>query len=247
MLVAAGLVASVASLVVRLRRARDDERRQLLWIASSAAFLALGVVVHPGRPTDPGRGGHLAGRPAVAPRPGRGPAVRGRRRAAPPASRDRPDRQPGARASPSPPALAAVGYVLVVVLVGLVVDGRPAASGPPWWRRPWWRWRSSHSAAAWCGSADRLAFGAAAAPYEALADFSRRLGDSPDPADLLPAVADAAARAVNARRVRGHAPRGGGPGRGRRSGRSDGHGGRRRRPASRCRWSTAASAWAASR
>ena len=49
--------------------------------------------------------------------------------------------------------------------------------------------------------ADRLAFGAAAAPYEALADFSRRLGDSPDPSDLLPAVAEAAAHAVNARRV----------------------------------------------
>ena len=49
--------------------------------------------------------------------------------------------------------------------------------------------------------ADRLAFGAAAAPYEALADFSRRLGDSPDPSDLLPAVAEAAARAVGAGRV----------------------------------------------
>ena len=49
--------------------------------------------------------------------------------------------------------------------------------------------------------ADRLAFGAAAAPYEALADFSRRLGDSPDPSALLPAVADAAAHAVNASRA----------------------------------------------
>jgi signal transduction histidine kinase len=49
--------------------------------------------------------------------------------------------------------------------------------------------------------ADRLAFGAAAAPYEALADFSRRLRDSPDPASLLPTVAEAAAHAVNARRV----------------------------------------------
>ena len=55
--------------------------------------------------------------------------------------------------------------------------------------------------------ADRLAFGAAAAPYEALADFSRRLGESPDPAALLPAVAEAAGRAVNARRVDRLAPR----------------------------------------
>ena len=49
--------------------------------------------------------------------------------------------------------------------------------------------------------ADRLAFGAAATPYEALADFARRLGDSPDPTRLLPAVADAAGTAVNASTV----------------------------------------------
>jgi hypothetical protein len=46
--------------------------------------------------------------------------------------------------------------------------------------------------------ADRLSFGAAAVPYEALADFSRRVGDSPDPSDLLPAVAEAAGQAVGA-------------------------------------------------
>jgi hypothetical protein len=38
-------------------------------------------------------------------------------------------------------------------------------------------------------------------PYEALADFSRRLGDGLDPAALLPAVAQAAGMAVKARRV----------------------------------------------
>ena len=42
--------------------------------------------------------------------------------------------------------------------------------------------------------ADRLAYGTAAAPYEALTDFSRRLGSSPDPASLLPAVAEARER-----------------------------------------------------
>lgn len=49
--------------------------------------------------------------------------------------------------------------------------------------------------------ADRLAYGAAAIPYDALADFSRRLGNSPDPATLLPAVAEAAARAARAHRA----------------------------------------------
>jgi hypothetical protein len=59
--------------------------------------------------------------------------------------------------------------------------------------------------------ADRLAFGTAAVPYEALADFSRRLGDSPDPSALLPAVAEAATGAVGSRcaTARLHVP--GGP------------------------------------
>ncbi|HTE73319.1 MAG TPA: hypothetical protein VK640_08980 [Actinomycetes bacterium] len=49
--------------------------------------------------------------------------------------------------------------------------------------------------------ADRLAFGASATPYEALADLARRLGESPDPTYLLPAVAEAAGSAVSARRT----------------------------------------------
>jgi signal transduction histidine kinase len=98
-------------------------------------------------------------------------------------------------------AVVAVGYVGVVVLVGVTVDGSTGGFWPsllatvavalafqPLRRRV-------------IKIADRLAFGAAAAPYEALADFSRRLGDSPDPSALLPSVAEAAGRAVNARRV----------------------------------------------
>jgi hypothetical protein len=49
--------------------------------------------------------------------------------------------------------------------------------------------------------ADRFAYGPRAVPYEALAEFSRRLGDCPDPATLLPAVADTAGQAAHARRV----------------------------------------------
>ncbi len=49
--------------------------------------------------------------------------------------------------------------------------------------------------------ANRLAFGARAAPYEALSAFSRRLGETPSPEALLPAVAEAAGRAVSARRA----------------------------------------------
>ena len=49
--------------------------------------------------------------------------------------------------------------------------------------------------------ADRLAYGSRAQPYEALSDFSSRLAETPSQATLLPAVADAAGRAVSARRA----------------------------------------------
>jgi hypothetical protein len=47
--------------------------------------------------------------------------------------------------------------------------------------------------------ANRLAYGARAQPYEALSEFSRRLAETPSPSSLLPAVAEAAGRAVSAR------------------------------------------------
>jgi signal transduction histidine kinase len=47
--------------------------------------------------------------------------------------------------------------------------------------------------------ANRLAYGARAQPYEALSDFSRRLAETPSPGSLLPAVAEAAGHAVSAR------------------------------------------------
>jgi signal transduction histidine kinase len=50
--------------------------------------------------------------------------------------------------------------------------------------------------------ADRLAYGAQAAPYLALADLSRRLGASPSPGTLLRSVAEACAGATAARGAR---------------------------------------------
>ncbi|MEP7091289.1 MAG: hypothetical protein ABI776_14420, partial [Nocardioidaceae bacterium] len=97
--------------------------------------------------------------------------------------------------------LVAVGYVLVVVAVGFAVQGGT---------RGFWPSLLATAVVALAFQplrrrvirvADRLAFGAAAAPYEALADFSRRLGKSPDPSTLLPAVAEAAALAVGASRA----------------------------------------------
>jgi signal transduction histidine kinase len=200
LLVAAGLIASAVSLVLRLRKARDDERRQLLWIASSAVFLAIGVVVILAVPRIQGEEGTwLAGLPlrlaqlavplcvAV--------AVLRHRLLQIDLIVNR------ALLVALAAGLTVIGYVSVVVIVGaavgrgaggfwgsLIATALVAMAFQPWRRRVE-------------RLADRLAFGPAAAPYEALADFSRRLGDTPDPAELLPAVAEAAAHAVNAQGV----------------------------------------------
>jgi signal transduction histidine kinase len=200
LLVAAGLIASAVSLVLRLRKASDDERRQLLWIASSAGFLAVGVVVILAVPRIQGETGTwLAGLPlrlaqlavplcvAVA-------VLRHRL-----LQIDLIVNRAVLMALAT--GLAAIGYVFVVVIAGSAV-GRGAGG--------FW---SSLVATALVALAfqplrrrmvriaDRLAFGAAAAPYQALADFSRQLGDKSDHTALLPAVAAAAAHAVNATRA----------------------------------------------
>jgi signal transduction histidine kinase len=199
-LVAVGLIAAAASLALRLRRATDNARRQLLWIASSAVFLAIGVVVVLVVPRLQGEAGTwMAGLPLrlglLAVPVSVAVAVLRHRLLEIDLIVNR------ALVLALATGLVAVGYVFVVVLVGLVVGG---ASGGFW---------PSLLATALIALAfqplrrrvvrvaDRLAFGAAAVPYEALADFSRRLGDSPDPSELLPAVSEAAAHAVSASRV----------------------------------------------
>jgi signal transduction histidine kinase len=199
-LVAAGLVASAVSIALRLRRARDDVRRQLLWIASSAVFLAFGVVVVLVVPRVQGEAGTwLAALPlrlaqlavplcvAV--------AVLRHRLLQIDLIVNR------ALLLALATGLVAVGYVLVVVVVGLAVGGGAGGFWPSLLATALVALAFQPLRRRVVRLADRMAFGAAAAPYEALADFSRRLGDSPDPSDLLPAVADAAAHAVRASRV----------------------------------------------
>ena len=187
-------------MALRLRRATDDERRQLLWIASSAAFLAFGVVVVLLVPRLQGEEGTwLAALPlrlaqlavplcvAV--------AVLRHRLLEIDLIVNR------ALVLALATGLVAVGYVLVVVVVGLAVGGGTGGFWPSLLATALVALAFQPLRRRVVRVADRLAFGAAAAPYEALADFSRRLGDSPDPSDLLPAVADAAAHAVSASRV----------------------------------------------
>ncbi len=199
-LVAVGLIASVVSLALRLRRARDDVRRQLLWIAVSAASLAFGVLVILVVPQIQGDGRtwqaalplHLAWIAfplcvAVA-------VLRHR-------IFDIDVIVNRALVLGLATVVVAVGYALVVVLVGMVVGKGTAGPWPSLLATALVALAFQPLRRRVLRIADRLAFGAAAVPYEALADFSRRLGDSPDPSALLPTVADAAAHAVNASRA----------------------------------------------
>jgi signal transduction histidine kinase len=199
-LVAAGLVAAAVSIALRLRKARDDERRQLLWIASSAALLAFGVVVILVVPLIQGEDGTwLAGLPLrlaqIAVPLCVAVAVLRHRLLQIDLIVNR------AMVLAMATGLVAVGYVLVVVVVGLAVGGGSDGFWPSLLATALVALAFQPLRRRVVGLADRLAFGAAAAPYEALADFSRRLGDRPDPSDLLPAIADAAAQAVGASRA----------------------------------------------
>ena len=200
MLVAVGLVSSAVSLVVRLRRSRDDVRRQLLWIASSAAFLAFGVIVILVVPRITGiEGTWLAALPLrvaqVAVPLCVAVAILRHRLLDIDVIVNR------ALVLALATALAAIGYVLVVVTVGLAVGGGASGFWPSLLATALVALAFQPLRSRVVHVADRLAFGTSAAPYEALADFSRRLGNSPDPSTLLPEVSEAAAHAVGATRV----------------------------------------------
>ena len=193
------LVASVVSLVRRLRRATGVERQQLRWVASSAIGLAAGIMFALFAPLAVGGTNYFLSVPmflayfafpvctAVA-------VLRYR-------LFDLDLIISRALLLAFATAVVAIGYVLVVIVIGSAVGQGTGGFWPSLLAtavvamafQPARRWVVR--------LADRLAYGAAATPYEALADFSRRLGESPDPSRLLPAVADAAGTSVHARRA----------------------------------------------
>ena len=199
LLTTAALVAAGVSLVRRLRRASGVERQQLRWMAASATSIALGLGIAIFLPTSWSEDTNFRNVPlyvaylffpvctAVA-------VLRYR-------LFDLELIISRALVLAIASGLVAGGYVLTVIVLGanagrgtegfwpsLLATAVVAMAFQPVRRRV-------------VRLADRLAFGAAATPYEALADFARRLGESPDPTSLLPAVADAAGTAVNAARV----------------------------------------------
>ena len=195
--ISAGLVASAVSLVLRLRRSSGVQRQQLRLIALSAALIALGIAcLFVVQAVNGGEQSWLAGLPLfiayfLLPIAFATAVLRYRLYELDVII----NRTVVVLAGT---AFAAVGYVLLVVTVGNLVEGRTSGF-----------WLSLLATALVALAfqplrrsvvrlANRVAYGARAQPYEALADFSRRLAEAPSPGTLLPAVAEAAGRAISA-------------------------------------------------
>ena len=197
LLVVVALVASVVAMMIRLRRSDGVERQQLRLVAVGPMLVLLGLVVLiVGQTSNGGRQTYATAVPlylaylslpvlfALA-------VLRYR-------LHDVDVIINAAVLVAVGTAFAAVGYVAVVVVVGDEVDSR--AGG----------WILSLAGTVLVALAfqplrrgvvhlaNRLAYGPRARPYVALSDFSSRLVESPLPHTLLPAVADAAGRAVSA-------------------------------------------------
>jgi signal transduction histidine kinase len=197
LLISFGLLTSAASMVIRLRRSRGEERQQMRLIAVSSGLLALGLVfllvvqlLNGGQQT------WLASIPLYASYtllPVRfGVAVLRYRLYDVVVILIR------TLVVVLGTAFAAAGYTTLVVLVGhrvgqgtegvwlsLLATAVVAVAFQPLRRQV-------------IRLANRLAYGSRAAPYEALADFSRRIADAPTADTLLLAVAEAAGSAVSA-------------------------------------------------
>ena len=196
-LLALALVTSVACLGLRLRRATGEVRRQLLWLAASAVCLCASFLFLLGVQSATAERGWLVALPlfisyALLPLATAVAVLRHR-------LYDIEVIVNRAVAVGLATALVAVGYILLVVVIGSRVG--PSDGG-------FWSSLLATAVVALAFQplrgrvlqvADRIAYGADSTPYDSLADFSRRLGDSTDLRDLLPLVAHAAATAVGGR------------------------------------------------
>jgi GAF domain-containing protein len=193
-----GLLGAAAAMIVRLRRARGEQRRQLRWIAVAALLLAVAVVVTVAVNLARGSAAGslwfitlLLGLGYLAVPVATGFAVLRHRLY---------DIDVIIGSAVRLAVLATfvtVGYVAVVVAIGSVVGGGPdvwpsllayvlvALAFQPLRRRV-------------DQLADRVVHGARAAPYDSLADFTRRLGRGPSDPQMPALVARACAEVAGA-------------------------------------------------
>ena len=195
-----GLVlACVAALLLRLRRARGDERRQLRWFVTAAALLAVAATIHAagtflyGEAQPWGQAAVALGGAAVP--VAAGVAIFKYRLY---------DIDLIINRAVVLLALATFitgGYVLVVAGVGQVLGARWASSD--------WSALVATAVVALAFQplrrrlqrlADQLVYGPRAAPYEVLARFSARIAGALQPEEVLPRMAEAAAQGVGAAR-----------------------------------------------
>jgi hypothetical protein len=200
LLIAIGLVAAVVSMVLRLRTSRGEARQQLRLIALSVLLVTIGIVSYiVVQGVNGGRQTWAASLPlfvaylllpvlfAIA-------VLRYRLYDIEVIINRTVVVAVGT-------GFAGIGYTTLVVTVGKAVEGRTSG---------FWLSLLATVVVAMAFQplrrgvvrfANRLAYGSRAQPYEALSDFSARLAETPSPDTLLPAVADAAGRAVSARRA----------------------------------------------
>jgi hypothetical protein len=198
LLISAGLLASLVSMLVRLQRSQGEQRQQVRLIALSAALITTGLIclfvvqgLNGGRQTWasslPLYASYLLLPVLFA------IAVRRYRLYNIELILNR------TLVLAAGTAFAALGYTTLVVVVGKLVGQQTGGF-----------WVSLLAIALVALAfqpirrsvvrlANRLAYGPRAQPYEALSDFSRRLAETPSPRTLLPAVAHAAGHAVSAR------------------------------------------------
>lgn len=198
LITALALLAAVASMVVRLRRSHGERRQQLRWVVTAAIFIALALtanlvgqaVFFDGDQSPitsiPLYLSYVALIAALAIS-----VLRFR-------LYDLDIIISRAVALACATAFVTAAYVVAVVAVGDSLDGEAESFGlslaitaiVSLAFQPLRRWIVRF--------ADRLAYGRRAQPYDALAEFSRRAGESPAPHELLPAVAEAAGLASSA-------------------------------------------------
>jgi hypothetical protein len=199
-LMGAGLVASVVSMGIRLRRSRGEARQQVRLLALAVTLLVVGLAnVIVVQAVNGGRQTWVASLPLLVaylllPILFGVAALRYRLYAIEVVVNRTVVLAVGI-------AFAGLGYTTLVVLIGRLVDTQTSGL--------WLSVLATTVVAvafqplrrAVVRLANRIAHGPRAQPYEALSDFSRRLAETPTPATLLPAVAEAAGRAVAARRA----------------------------------------------